>query len=112
MSLGAIDKGELSLKALSGKGAMGQKGLLDLALRKFHLNRLCLSTIMDALWADAKAKEEQAALEAEAAARAAVEAREAREARLLAKKQREEEEREAYEAKIAERRRKSIDKTK
>ena len=36
---------------------MGQKGLLDLALLKFHLNRLCLSTIMDALWADAKAKE-------------------------------------------------------
>ena len=57
MSLGAVDKGELSLKALSGKGTPHNKGLLDLALLKFHLNRLCLSTIMDALWADAKAKE-------------------------------------------------------
>ena len=94
------------------KEAQRLKRLVEVSWKQAKASQLELRRLRKQDEADAKAKEEQAALEAEAAARAAVEAREAREARLLAKKQREEEEREAYEAKIAERRRKSIDKTK
>ena len=42
VSSGGVEQGEMSVKALSGKGMAHNKGLFDLALLKFDLNCLCL----------------------------------------------------------------------
>ena len=57
VSSGGVEKGEMSVTALSGKGKLAGKGVIELALLKFELNRVCLTNTMDAFWSDPKAKE-------------------------------------------------------
>ena len=57
VSSGGVEKGDMSVTALSGERTPGGKGVIDLALLKFVLNRACLTNTMDALWSDPKAKE-------------------------------------------------------